>query len=90
MHVTSEAAKKAIDGALKKAESTDTRMCIAVVDSGGALKAFYRMDDAWVGSIDIAIKKPVQQCILVCPVVKSANFLNQASLCMASNIQMMA
>jgi len=33
MHVTSEAAKKAIDGALKKAESTDTRMCIAVVDS---------------------------------------------------------
>ena len=43
MHVTSEAAKKAIDGALKKAESTDTRMCIAVVDSGGALKAFYRM-----------------------------------------------
>jgi len=57
MHVTSKAAKKAIDGALKKAAQTETRMCIAVVDSGGALKAFYRMDDAWVGSIDIAIKK---------------------------------
>ncbi len=32
-------------------------MCIAVVDSGANLKAFYRMDDAWVGSIDISIKK---------------------------------
>jgi uncharacterized protein GlcG (DUF336 family) len=28
-----------------------------VVDSGGNLKAFMRMDDAWVGSIDVAIKK---------------------------------
>lgn len=26
-------------------------MCIAVLDSGGNLKAFSRMDDAWVGSI---------------------------------------
>ena len=32
-------------------------MCIAVVDSGANLKAFYRMDDAWVGSIDISQKK---------------------------------
>lgn len=32
-------------------------MCIAVVDSGADLKAFLRMDDAWVGSIDIAVKK---------------------------------
>jgi uncharacterized protein GlcG (DUF336 family) len=32
-------------------------MCIAVVDSGADLKAFFRMDGAWVGSIDIAIKK---------------------------------
>ena len=28
-----------------------------IVDSGANLKAFFRMDDAWVGSIDIAIKK---------------------------------
>ena len=32
-------------------------MCIAIVDSGANLKAFHRMDDAWVGSIDISIKK---------------------------------
>ena len=32
-------------------------MNIAVVDLGGNLVAFARMDGAWLGSIDIAIKK---------------------------------
>ena len=57
MHVTMEHALKAIEAARKKAVKLDTQMCIAVVDSGANLKAFLRMDDAWVGSIDIAIKK---------------------------------
>src|SRR4051812_49551168 len=30
---------------------------IAVVDAGGNLKAFARMDNAWLGSIDISQKK---------------------------------
>jgi uncharacterized protein GlcG (DUF336 family) len=41
----------------QKAEEIDTKMDIAVVDAGGNLKAFVRMDGAWLGSIDIAIKK---------------------------------
>jgi uncharacterized protein GlcG (DUF336 family) len=57
MHVTMEQAQKAIEAARKKAQKLDTQMCIAVVDSGANLKGFLRMDDAWVGSIDIAIKK---------------------------------
>ena len=57
MHVTIEDAHKAIEAARAKAVELDTQMCIAVVDSGGNLKAFHRMDDAWVGSIDIAHKK---------------------------------
>jgi uncharacterized protein GlcG (DUF336 family) len=57
MHVTIEQAQAAIDAARIKAEELGTQMCIAVVDSGANLKAFFRMDDAWVGSIDIAIKK---------------------------------
>lgn len=57
MHVTIAAAEAAIDAARKRAVELGTKMCIAVVDSGADLKAFYRMDDAWVGSIDIAIKK---------------------------------
>jgi uncharacterized protein GlcG (DUF336 family) len=32
-------------------------MNIAVVDAGGNLKAFLRMDGAWLGSIDISIRK---------------------------------
>ncbi len=57
MHVTIEQAEKAIQAARAKAVELGTQMCIAVVDSGGNLKAFHRMDGAWVGSIDIAQKK---------------------------------
>lgn len=57
MHVTLKDAEIAIKAAVEKAEQLKTKMCIAVVDSGGNLKAFHRMDDAWVGSIDISIKK---------------------------------
>jgi uncharacterized protein GlcG (DUF336 family) len=57
MHVTISDAGIAIEAARKRAIELGTEMCIAVVDSGANLKAFHRMDDAWVGSIDIAIKK---------------------------------
>jgi len=57
MHVTIAEAETAIAAARKRAAELGTEMCIAVVDSGANLKAFHRMDDAWVGSIDIAIKK---------------------------------
>ncbi len=43
--------------ASEKAKEINTKMDIAVVDAGGNLKAFARMDGAWIGSIDIAQKK---------------------------------
>jgi uncharacterized protein GlcG (DUF336 family) len=46
-----------LEAAVKKAVETKTKMDIAVVDAGGNLKAFARMDGAWLGSIDISIKK---------------------------------
>ena len=55
-------AEKAVAAARKEAIAIKTKMCIAVVDSGANLKAFLRMDDAWVGSIDIAIKKAKTAC----------------------------
>lgn len=67
MHVTRELAQRAIDAALAKAHETGTQMCIAVVDSGAELKAFVRMDDAWVGSVDIAIKKAKTACFFAMP-----------------------
>ena len=62
MHVNLEHAEKAIEAARKKAIALKTQMCIAVVDSGANLKAFMRMDDAWVGSIDISMKKAKTAC----------------------------
>ncbi|MGH8507392.1 MAG: GlcG/HbpS family heme-binding protein [Gammaproteobacteria bacterium] len=67
MHVTVEQAQHAIAVAREKAAELDTRMCIAVVDSGANLKAFVRMDDAWVGSTDIAIKKARTACFFGMP-----------------------
>ena len=50
-------ANSVIRAAQKKAEEMGVKMDIAVVDAGANLKAFVRMDDAWLGSIDISIKK---------------------------------
>jgi uncharacterized protein GlcG (DUF336 family) len=49
--------REVIRAAVAKARETQTKMDIAVVDAGGNLKAFARMDGAWLGSIDISIKK---------------------------------
>jgi uncharacterized protein GlcG (DUF336 family) len=58
MHdVTLDQAQRAVSAAVAKAQQLDTKMDIAVVDAGANLKAFVRMDGAWLGSIDIAIKK---------------------------------
>ncbi len=43
--------------AYEKAKELGVKMNIAVVDAGANLKAFVRMEDAWLGSIDISIKK---------------------------------
>src|SRR5690242_15302871 len=50
-------AETVLDGALRKAQEINTLMNIAVVDAGGNLKACRRMDGAWLGSVDIAVKK---------------------------------
>jgi len=55
--ITQTHADAVLAAALGSARETGTAMNIAVVDAGGNLKAFTRMDGAWLGSIDIAIKK---------------------------------
>jgi len=50
-------AQSAVAAAVEKSTEIGVKMDIAVVDVGANLKAFVRMDDAWLGSIDIAIKK---------------------------------
>ena len=55
--VTLNDAKRVIAAAEKKAVEIGQPMNIAVVDAGGNLVAHVRMDEAWIGSIDISIKK---------------------------------
>lgn len=55
--LTLEAAERIVSAAKNKAAEINTKMDIAVVDAGGNLKAFARMDAAWLGSIDIAQRK---------------------------------
>jgi uncharacterized protein GlcG (DUF336 family) len=50
-------AQAIVEAAQAKAAELGTKMDIAVVDAGANLKAFARMDGAWLGSIDIAMKK---------------------------------
>src|SRR5918911_1335908 len=55
--VTLADARRVIGAAEKQAESIGQPMNIAVVDTGGNLVAHVRMDNAWIGSIDISINK---------------------------------
>lgn len=57
MNITLAQAEKVVAAAKEKAKKIDTKMNIAVVDSGANLVAFVRMDGAWLGSLDIAVKK---------------------------------
>jgi len=50
-------AQMVVDAAVKKSQDIATLMNVTVVDAGGNLKAFARMDGAWLGSIDISAKK---------------------------------
>lgn len=57
MSITLAQAEKAIAAAHKKAIEIETKMNISVVDAGANQVAFIRMDGAWLGSADIALKK---------------------------------
>jgi uncharacterized protein GlcG (DUF336 family) len=55
--VTLADARRVIAAAEKKAAEIGQPMNIAVVDQGGNLVAHVRMDNAWIGSVDISINK---------------------------------
>lgn len=57
MGITLEQAQTVIQAAHREALDMGVKMNIAIVDAGANLVAFTRMDDAWLGSIDIAIRK---------------------------------
>jgi len=62
-----EEAQAVIEAAMQKAEEIGQPMNVAVVDNGRDLKAFARMEDAWLGSIDIAINKAFTSASFLMP-----------------------
>lgn len=57
MNISLRQAEAAVAAAKEKARQINVLMNIAVVDAGVRLVTFSRMDGAWIGSIDVAMRK---------------------------------
>jgi uncharacterized protein GlcG (DUF336 family) len=57
LKLTSNGAMKILQAAMEKAESMSVPQCISIVDAGGHMLAFCRMDGAFVLSNDSSLKK---------------------------------
>ena len=57
LKLTSEGALKLLRAAIAKAQEIGVPECISIVDAGGHLLAFVRMDGAFVQSIDTSLMK---------------------------------
>lgn len=60
-------ARRVLDAGLARAEEIGQPMNVAVVDDGGHLLAFGRMDGAIKASIDIATRKAVTSVLMALP-----------------------
>jgi uncharacterized protein GlcG (DUF336 family) len=65
--ITLEEAQRVVQAALDKAQELGQPMNVAVMDNGRELKAFSRMEDAWLGSISIAIDKAFTSASFLMP-----------------------
>lgn len=65
--ITLEEAQQIVSAAAQKAEEIGQPMNVAVMDGGANLKAFARMEKAWLASIDIAINKAYTSVALEVP-----------------------
>jgi uncharacterized protein GlcG (DUF336 family) len=57
MQITSHHAERLIEAATAKARDIGIAVTIVILDAGAHPKALSRMDGAWLGSIDVAIRK---------------------------------
>jgi uncharacterized protein GlcG (DUF336 family) len=57
MDISLQQAEEQLAKAIAKAGEVGIPMNVAILDTAGHLKGFIRMDNAFLGSIDIAIKK---------------------------------
>lgn len=87
MSITLKQAEKMISVAKNKSVELDTKMNIAIVDAGANLVAFARIDGAWLGSLDISIKKAKTARFFDMNTGVIGDYHNQVVLYTASSIQ---
>ncbi|PRD43107.1 glycolate utilization protein [Phyllobacterium phragmitis] len=66
MYVSSYQARALLESAEAKARELEVPVNIVVLDAGGHLKAFHRMDGAVLASIDIAMRKAKTAALFEC------------------------
>jgi uncharacterized protein GlcG (DUF336 family) len=57
MRLTLDQAAAVLSAGAARAKCFGIAVCVAVLDDAGHLKAFSRMDGAWLGSVDVAMTK---------------------------------
>lgn len=57
MNINAEQARRVVDAAVAHASALGAEVCVAVVDSGGSLKALSRMDGATFATVSLAVDK---------------------------------
>lgn len=57
MLIKHELAMAALQAGIKRANELDQRSCLSIVDAGGHLVGFIRVDDAAFGTIEVATNK---------------------------------
>jgi uncharacterized protein GlcG (DUF336 family) len=65
--ITLDTATRIAAAGQSAAKDIGTAMNIAIVDAGGHLLHFSRLDDAWLGSIDLALKKARTSVLFTMP-----------------------
>lgn len=78
-HINLATAHKLIQFGMEYAEHKHLRIAIAIVDAGGHLLAFARMDEAALITIDTAINKAQTAVYLKAPSTQLANFNGQTT-----------
>lgn len=79
MELSSNDANKALELAKSKAASIQLAVNIAIVDTAGYLKYFERMDNALLGSIDVAFQKAKTAMLFRMSSHEVGNFLDPAA-----------
>ncbi|WP_221794159.1 GlcG/HbpS family heme-binding protein [Oceanobacter mangrovi] len=80
MTLTSQQVRQLLDQAVASATQMELQVCVAVVDSGANPLGFLRMDEAFLGSSDVAQRKARTAVLFRCPTDAFGKVIEQEKL----------